>query len=208
MSDAAPRIRWAERADASAIADFIARKLAGGGLRYVAVPGGSTPGPIFAELAKREMDWENLQFILTDDRQVPDDHPASNLRLLREHLGDTGAQIVPLFPALVPPHFDLCWLGMGTDGHIASLFPHMRVSSLDAPGVVETLPDPLPPEAPYARLSFNMPALLASNAIMLVINGDEKKTVIEAAIAGENDLPIARLLAGAHCEVTIFWSAE
>ena len=208
MSSAAARIQWAEHADTSAIADFIAGKLAGGGLRHVAVPGGSTPGPIFAELAKREMDWENLQFILTDDRQVPEDHPASNLRLLREHLGDTGAQIVPLFTALVPPHFDLCWLGMGTDGHIASLFPHMQASGLDAPGVVETVPEPLPPEAPYARLSLDMPALLASDAIMLVIKGDEKKDVIEAAIAGENDLPIARLLAGAHCEVTIFWSAE
>lgn len=208
MSSATARIQWAEHADTSAIADFIAGKLAGGGLRHVAVPGGSTPGPIFAELAKREMDWENLQFFLTDDRQVPDEHPASNLRLLREHLGNTGAQIVPLFPALVPPHFDLCWLGMGTDGHIASLFPHMQVSDLDTSGVIETVPEPLPPEAPYARLSLNMLALLASDAVMLVIRGDEKKRVIEAAIAGESDLPIARLLAKAHCEVTIFWSTE
>lgn len=208
MSDAARHIHWAEPANTSAIADFVEAKLAGGGLRHIAVPGGSTPGPIFAELARRKLDWGNLQFILTDDRQVPDDHPASNLRLLRENLGDTGAQIVPLFSALVPPHFDLCWLGMGTDGHIASLFPHMQVSDLDVPGVVETVPQPLPPEAPHARLSLNMPALLASDAIMLVIRGEAKKRVLEAAIAGENDLPIARLLAEAHCEVTIFWSAE
>lgn len=208
MNDAAAHILWAENAGNSAIAEFIEKTLAGGVRRHVAVPGGSTPGPILAELAKREMDWDNLQFILTDDRQVPEGHSASNLRLLREHLGGTGAQILPLFPALVPPHFDLCWLGMGTDGHIASLFPKMQATELSAPGVIETVPEPLPPEAPYPRLSLNLPALLASDAIMLVVRGEEKRRVIEQAIERQNDLPIARLLAAAQCEVTIFWSEE
>lgn len=208
MNEKPGRIRWAERADNATIADFITGKLSGAGMKHVAVPGGSTPGPIFAELSRRPLDWGSLQFILTDDRQVPHDHPASNLRLLREHLGATEAQIVPLFSALVPPHFDLCWLGMGTDGHIASLFPKMNTIGSEQPGVIETIPEPLPPEAPYARLSLNMPALLASDAIMLVIRGNAKKRVMEDAIAGGNDLPIARLLGAAQCEVTIFWSEE
>lgn len=208
MSESSGRIRWAEQADNAAIADFIAGKLSGGGIKHIAVPGGSTPGPILAELSRRALDWENLQFTLTDDRQVAEDHPASNIRLLREHLGNSGAQILPLFPALVPPHFDLCWLGMGTDGHIASLFPEMQATELAAPGVIETVPEPLPPEAPYARLSLNLPALLASDAIMLVIKGNAKKQVIDQAIDGTNDFPIARLLAAAQCEVTIFWSEE
>lgn len=208
MNDTAGRICWADKSDNVAIADFIETKLGGSGVRHMALPGGSTPGPILAELAKRPLDWKNLRFTLTDERRVPVDHSASNIRLLREHLGQCGAQILPLSPALVPSHFDLCWLGMGTDGHIASLFPRMQATELATPGVIETVPDPLPPEAPYKRLSLNLPALLASDAIMLVIRGEAKKRVIEQAIAGENDLPIARLLASARCKVTIFWSEE
>lgn len=205
MSDTAT-VDWVIGADSAGIADFLQQKLAGGGFRHIAVPGGSTPGPIFAELAKRDLDWQQLQFILTDDRQVPPDHQASNLRVLRETLGDTGAQIMPLYPEMAPPHFDLTWLGMGADGHIASLFPQMQVQDMPVAAVIETVPEPLPPEAPFPRLSLNMPALLASDAIMLVMKGADKKQVIDAAIAGEHDLPIAQLLKRAHCPVTIFWS--
>lgn len=66
------------------------------------------------------------------------------------------------------------------------------------------VPDPLPPEAPFARLSLTIPALLASDALVFVIRGADKQALFEAALAGHHDLPVARLLKAAHQPVTCF----
>ncbi len=199
-------VTFAKDTSIEAVADHVGACLARMGEVCTAVPGGRTPGPVFAELAQRDIDWSAAQIWLTDDRCVPADHKASNLGLLTRHLGDTGAAIVPLSQGAPPPHFDLVWLGMGSDGHVASLFPNMDPQPGGDPMVVRNTPDPLPPEAPFDRLSLNLAALTNTDAIMLVIGGDEKKAVLDAAIARENDLPVARLIASATCPITIFWS--
>ena len=139
-----------------------------------------------------------------DDRIVAEDHPASNVGRIRAALEPLGAQIVPLAEAARPPHFALAWLGMGNDGHIASLFPSTDPQANDPLPVRRLTPDPLPPEAPFDRLSLTIPALLASDALLFVIRGAEKRAVFEAALRGEHDLPIARLLNQARQKITCF----
>jgi 6-phosphogluconolactonase len=93
---------------------------------------------------------------------------------------------------------------MGGDGHIASLFPNTDPRADDPKRVRRLTPDPLPPEAPFDRLSLTIPALLDSDELLFVIRGAEKRAVFEAAAAGTNDLPVARLLAAARQPVTCF----
>lgn len=197
-----------EGADDAAIASWIEDRLADAleGVSGIAinVPGGSTPLPILAKLAKAPIDWFKVAVWPGDDRLVPEDHPASNLGHIRERLEPAGARIVPLAEGASPPHFALTWLGMGADGHIASLFPNTDPKIDDPLPVRRITPDPLPPEAPFDRITLTMPALLASDELVFVVRGEEKRAVFEAAAAGRNDLPVARLLAGAHQRVTCF----
>ncbi|RVQ69409.1 6-phosphogluconolactonase [Croceicoccus ponticola] len=170
----------------------------------ITVPGGSTPFPILADLATRDIDWTRLEIWPGDDRCVPADHDASNYGRLARTLEGTGAKVVPLEEDAQPPHFALAWLGMGGDGHIASLFPNTD-PRLDDPAQVRRLtPDPLPPEAPFDRVTMTLPKLLSAEALMFVIRGADKLAVFEAAAKGENELPIARLLGAARGEVTCF----
>jgi 6-phosphogluconolactonase len=203
-----PNIQWALNSDAHAVARHIASALKGPGPFTLAVPGGRTPLPIFAALSELPLPWEKITVMLGDDRIVPIDHPASNQAKLQAAFGATNAQILSLEEGMTLPKFDMVWLGMGGDGHIASLFPNMDPDVSGAPAVLHTVPDPLPPEAPFERLTFNMAALINTKQIILTISGADKKHVLDAAIAGENDLPIARLMAAAQCPVTIFWSSQ
>jgi 6-phosphogluconolactonase len=197
---------WHPRGDAAAVADKIAGVVARLGLKRIAVPGGSTPTRIFAMLAQRGLDWHGTTLVLTDDRQVPVDHPASNMGSLKASMGETGATLVGLESGAPVAPFDLVWLGMGTDGHVASLFPTMAAENVLEPTVISTLPNPLPPEAPFARLSLNIPALVACDELILVVTGQVKKDVLERALAGTIDVPVARLLRAACCPITIYWS--
>jgi 6-phosphogluconolactonase len=192
--------------DAERIADHVAGYLSGVGDKTIAVPGGSTPFPVFDLLAERDIAWDSVTIVLTDDRIVPEDHPASNLGRLRQAFAQTGAKIIGLEDGARAPHFDLLWLGMGADGHIASLFPSTD-PSLDAPKTaIRLTPDPLPPEAPFDRLSWTLPALLDNTAAMLTIKGADKLAIIEAAATGEHDLPIARYIAASTSPLHIFGS--
>lgn len=170
----------------------------------ITVPGGSTPFPIFAELAKHDLAWDRLEFWPGDDRCVPANHEASNYGRLAAALADTGATVVELAEDKQPPHFALAWLGMGLDGHIASLFPNTDPKVDDPAQVKRLTPDPLPPEAPFDRVTLTMSKLLTAEALMFVVKGNDKLALFEAAARGENDLPIARLLGAARAPVTCF----
>ncbi len=170
----------------------------------ITLPGGSTPFPILARLAGGAIDWSRIEVWPGDDRIVPEDHPASNAGRIRAALEPLGARIVALTEEAAPPRFALTWLGMGGDGHIASLFPSSDPRPDDPRPVRRLVPDPLPPEAPFARLSLTIPALLNSDAVVFVIRGRDKRALFEAALAGEHNLPVARLLAAARQPVTCF----
>lgn len=193
----------------SAIADWLAQHLSEAlaahvGEIAISLPGGSTPFPILAELANQGLDFSRIAIWPGDDRIVPEDHAASNVGRIRAALEPLGARIVPLEEGASPPHFALVWLGMGLDGHIASLFPNTDPQP-DAPArVLRLTPDPLPPEAPFDRLSLTIPSLIAADALLFVARGAEKEAILRAAIAGEHDLPVARLLRAAQAPVTCF----
>jgi 6-phosphogluconolactonase len=169
----------------------------------ITVPGGSTPFPILADLAKRQLLWARIAVWPGDDRIVAEDHPASNVGRIRALLEPVGARIVPLSQDAEPPRFALAWLGMGGDGHIASLFPNTDPRVDDPFPIRRLTPDPLPPEAPFDRLSLTIPALLRSDELLFVIRGADKRALFEAAARGENDLPVARVLKAAP-KVTCF----
>jgi 6-phosphogluconolactonase len=202
-------IKIIEGADDAAIAEWLHERLgralaASEAPVAITVPGGSTPFPILERLAGMELDWRRITVWPGDDRQVPEDHPASNTGKIRALLEPAGAEVVALTVMEQVPHFALAWLGMGADGHIASLFPNTDPRADDPQRLRTLTPDPLPPEAPFDRITLTIPALLDSGDLLFVIRGADKRAVFDAAARGESDLPVARLLAAAEQPVTCF----
>jgi 6-phosphogluconolactonase len=198
-----------ESAGSAAIADWLARHLAGRGA--ITIPGGSTPFPILADLIARHgaaIDWSAWEVWPNDDRIVPEDHEASNTGKIRALLEPHGARIAALDEGARPPHFALTWLGMGPDGHIASLFPNTDPRSEDPQALRRLTPDPLPAHAPFDRITLTLPALTDTDAIVFTLGGAaDKREVFEAAMRGDHDLPVARLLrvaAARSIPVTLF----
>mgnify|MGYP001050956854 CR=1 FL=1 len=202
-------VNFIENAGADVIADWLAQRLrrqlafTSGPVTFT-MPGGSTPFPILAELAKCELDWARLVVWPGDDRIVPEDHAASNTGKIRAALEPLGVTIEALAEGKPVPRFTISWLGMGADGHIASLFPNTDPQVDDVQAIRRLTPDPLPPEAPFDRITLTIPALLQSDELMFVIRGADKRAVMDGAINGDHDLPIARLLSRATQPVTCF----
>jgi 6-phosphogluconolactonase len=200
-----------ERADSAIISDWLAGVLAAAGPGAITVPGGSTPFPILADLIDRHgalIEWSGIAVWPNDDRIVPEDHEASNTGKIRALLEPAGAQVVALAEGAAPPHFALTWLGMGPDGHIASLFPNTDPQVDDVQAIRRLTPDPLPAHAPFDRITLTIPALVNTDAILFTLGGAaDKRAVFEAASRGEHDLPVARLLRAAEARgipVTVF----
>lgn len=194
----------------------------------LALPGGKTPLPVFERLARAKLPWKKVTLIPTDERLVPVQDELSNARLLAQSFMKAGARVVPiggenddieaagniadarLQDLPWPP--DLVWLGMGADGHTASIFagPDLQ-NALDAPKArraVGVRPDPLPAEAPVARVTLTRAALLSSRTLIITITGAEKRKILEQAIAdGQSSrLPIGRVLAEAEQPIDIHWA--
>ena len=198
-------VTWAQPGDAAAVAARIEAELRGARPKRFAFTGGSTPIKVLALLHDRDLDWSGVTIALTDDRVVPDDHPASNFAKIRDALGDTAATFERLVEGAPVEPFDLVWLGVGNDGHTSSLFPTMKAVIRPGPAVIATTPIPLPDEAPFDRLTLNFKALKATKAIIVVATGDGKRAVIEQALAGA-EMPIGEILLGDGPPVTIYWS--
>jgi 6-phosphogluconolactonase len=179
--------------------------------------GGRAPGPVYDLLKAADLDWARVVVTLSDERCVAADAPESNARLLRERLlaGPAAkAHLIPLWPrpepaaleALLP--FDATMLGMGEDGHIASLIPGDPglTTALDpaSSALLADVPAGLG-SPPVARVSLTLKALLSSHAIFLLISGGAKRLVIDRALAGE-DLPVRALLSQTDVAVRVLWS--
>ena len=189
------------------------------GQALLAVSGGKSPIALFEALRQQPLDWAKVSVILVDERCVGHDHADSNTALVRQHLlqGQAAAASLPAFFDAVPESLDdaaldklvrqanrrlaqLHWpidlavLGMGEDGHTASLFP-------DAPGLEKALRSsgPLawvcPATAPHARLTLTLPALLASRELVLSIAGEAKHAVYrQALLEADPALPVSLVL--------------
>lgn len=198
--------RWAPDGSAPAVAAHLADAIRQGA-RALAFPGGSTPGSILPLLAGLDLPWADIVVRPSDERIVPPGHPASNHAGLAAALSGTGARVAPLEEGAAPGRFGLVWIGMGEDGHIASIFPNMAIAPDDPPAVVRAMPDPLPPEAPHERLTLNYRALADADQIILVARGAAKKRLLDQAAAGSTTLPVGRFIAACAAPITLFWSA-
>ena len=193
----------------------------------IAIPGGNTPLPVYAKLAGRKLGWKRVTIIPTDDRLVPVDSEMSNVRAIAKAFLPAGARVFPIATPIedyrlagnaadarlqeLPWPPDLAWLGMGADGHTASIFagPDL-LPALDAPTArraVGVMPDPLPKEAPVARVTLTRAAILSARTILITITGSQKRELLEQAIADghSSKLPIGRVLAEAEQPIDIHW---
>lgn len=183
----------------------------------LAVPGGTSPGPVFDALSQVHLDWDRVDIMLTDERWVPEDSPRSNTALVRQRLltgPAAAARMIPLYAdgarpedrlddltRGIVPHLpiDVLLIGMGADMHTASLFP--GADRLEE-GLSDKAPILLPmraPGAPEPRVTLTAPVLRGALDTHVLIMGDDKKTAIEkAAKLTPKEAPVACLLDGAN----------
>ncbi len=201
----------------------LARALAEKETVTFAVPGGTTPGPLFDALSAAPLAWERVHVILTDERWVPQDDAQSNAALIKKRLltgAAAAAQFTPYYSAtseiaqaatalsvelepLLP--IDVLLLGMGADMHTASLFP--GAAGLDA-ALSQDAPMFLPVSVPghtVQRFSLTSPALSSARDTHVLITGPQKRKALEqAGTLPPEQAPIGLMLDTA----TIHWSAE
>lgn len=197
----------AAEVSAAAITEALNRALqAKGGAGFIAT-GGISPGETYDRLARADLPWERIIVTLSDERRVPVSDPMSNEGQLRARLlvaKAAAARFVPLEEdavAAVEP-FDVALLGMGEDGHFASLFPGSPVlaEGLDSERRVIEVPagEPAPPQP---RLSLTLPVLAACPLILVLTRGEAKRRILETGTG----LPIHTLIARAQGQVRLIW---
>ena len=169
----------------------------------IAVPGGTSPIKIFNELSKQKLDWSKVQITLVDDRLVDPDNDHSNQKLINDYLLKNDAKKSKFFPLnknlIKNDNFkfplDICLLGIGNDGHFASLFPNMinNTNMLD-PKSKSSIDEVKANGNPFIlRISMNLSLILSSNLIILLIKGKLKQEVLREAYNNKN-IPLYYLL--------------
>lgn len=189
----------------------------------LAVSGGTSPRPFLQTLSCAPLDWTRIRVTLVDDRWVPETDPASNARLVREtllHNAAASAPFLPLVDMTVPldehvktlnahtkQRLDVAVLGMGEDGHTASLFA-------DAPEWIHATTTPAsfvaihPGAAPHPRISLSLAALQRTAHLFLLIAGPRKREVLETAAAAPQNNAISQLAHNKEIRLNVYWCAH
>lgn len=213
---------------AERIASALRRRLAAGGEAVLVCSGGTTPGRCYDVLSAARLEWSRVRVTLSDERWVSAGDAASNERLVRDRLlrGEAReADFVPLYREGMPPEqgckaltadadagrlprpFACSLLGMGEDGHFASLFPDSAAlaAGLDPAGDSLCLPV-VTAASELPRVTLTLAPLAESEEIVLLIFGEKKWAVYERARDGDTRLPVAALLASASTPVRVVWA--
>ena len=196
------------------------------GRASLVVSGGRTPRPLFETLAQRDLPWSQVHATLADERWVDADSLDSNEGMLRPSLLQGQAAAVHFVPlkneapdpelgraecaaalAGMPWPLDLVLLGMGADGHTASLFPRVAGEALN-PNCADTCRAVYPESAPHPRMSLTASALLASRVLILHFTGEEKLAVYRQALEPGpiEELPVRVVLRQPKVPVELWWS--
>jgi 6-phosphogluconolactonase len=192
----------------------------------IVVTGGSSPARCYEELSELSLDWKRTHVVLSDELWVPSDHDDSNERLVRHTLLQreaTPAMLLPVFHSTktiearcdeidkeiraLPFPFACTLLGMGEDGHIASLFPDAGnlAEGLDVDN--EQLCIPVETAAsPHPRVSLTLAAIARSDAVVLLMFGDSKREIYDQARERGSNLPVAALLKQKKAPVHVYWA--
>lgn len=213
---------------ADAAADLLAAALACPGPRALVVTGGGSPGPVYDRLSALDLDWASTTVTLSDDRFVGEDDERSNAALVRRRLltgAAARARFLPLKGSGIDPEADALaaepalaglpparatLLGMGEDGHIASLFPGDPdiADRLDPDGRRLCVGVAMSGLAPFVgRITLTLAGLLRSRLIVLLITGKAKRAIIEHIAAdGAYGPPAAALLRQNRVPVRVLWA--
>lgn len=175
----------------------------------LAFSGGSTPAPVYRALAAEKKDWEKADIFVVDERFVPPSHHHSNEKLIREnfvapahfHFWETehllwkeSAKKYNILLKKQEKKIDVLFLGMGPDGHTASLFPHSPALTEKEKMATTTTTDIF---AVHKRLTMTFPAIFSAKKIILLLKGNNKKEVLHELICGKKtteEFPAKKLL--------------
>ncbi|MBW4933572.1 6-phosphogluconolactonase [Marinobacter sp. F4206] len=211
---------------AEAVAGFLRERLALASRASLVVSGGSTPLPFFRALSRENLDWHRVDLLLADERWVPEDDPASNTRLVRENLlqghaadanflslkqpGATpqeGLEAVKAELAGLALPLDVLILGMGNDGHTASLFPDApELAEAMSPDCRELVAASTPPSQSQQRVTLTWPPLRDARFTALHLKGGDKLETLRRAMAVPDDVMSMPIRGFLKPGLNVFWS--